>query len=505
MKINLLLLALTATLFCFGQNAITEKRIEIELEDNYTKEAVIQMGKDGFVLHARERVTPDGIRTIRYAKYDSDLNFVADKEIKVKYNQWYEDYYVDDNYLNIAYTNNKSGLFTATRYDNKTGEIKEFTGKFDKGVKIIKYTVLNGNFHFLCVKKKSLLTIVVNIDNQSTIVNPLDIEIKYPQTIIVNNFQPMKESNEVSLSFNYFQSRLNFKSQLLVLGEKGEVIHSHETTEINGFYLTNASISKTGKDDYVAVGNFRIERPNSNRWPEITTNGMYIAIFTEGKLDKIKFYNFTELKNFFNYKSEKEQAKIEKKIDKAESKGKELIFKYLLANHPIAKIDNDFLLVSEAYYPTYELRSSSSSNGSTSTQEVFDGYQYTHSFIIRFDKDANIIWDQSMEMFLFYKPFKPKLFSEISIDEKGNINMVYANLMRIKSQTIDANGATILNTNANIINTGNEADKVRYSNSKIDYWHDTYFINYGVQRIKNTEVNGKKVKRLIYFVSKVKL
>ena len=43
---------------------------------------------------------------------------------------------------------------------------------------------------------------------------------------------------------------------------------------------------------------------------------------------------------------------------------------------------------------TYRTVTTTNSNGSVSTREVFDGYQYTHAFMVRFDEIKQITFDE---------------------------------------------------------------------------------------------------------------
>ena len=309
----------------------------------------------------------------------------------------------------------------------------------------------------------------------------------------------MEKSNELTLSIDFRESSKEIKSYFVILNDKAEITTFYDLSQTEGKYIVNSTATKVGDNNYIVTGNFSLGRSAT------LSNGLYIAIIKDGKVDKINFYNFTELKNFFSYKSEKEQAKIEKKMDRAEARGKELIVSHFLASHDVSKIENDYFLLAEAYYPTYRTVTTTNSNGSVSTREVFDGYQYTHAFMVRFDKDANIVWDQSVKMQLLYKPMNVRRFVNVSKTEQGNVSLVFADARVIKSKTFDFNGNTVNEVNSELIETGDEDDKTLRTISNIDFWYDTFFLNYGSQKIKNKGDDDQKGKRFVFFVSKVKL
>jgi hypothetical protein len=250
-----------------------------------------------------------------------------------------KDYVVDENYLYMAYTHNVSGNFTVSRYDIVSEEIKEFTSAFPKGSKILDFNVLNGVFYFFCVRKGQHTMMIVDLEKQEVNSQVLNFEVKYPKTISLSNFQVIEESNELTLSIDFRESTKDLKSYFVILNDKAEITTFYDLSQTEGKYIVNSTATKVGEKDYIVTGNFSLSRQTT------VSNGLYIAIIKEGKIDKINYFNFTELKNFFSYKSEKEIAKIEKKMEKAEAKGKELIVSHFLATHNVSKIENDYLFV----------------------------------------------------------------------------------------------------------------------------------------------------------------
>ena len=73
----------------------------------------------------------------------------------------------------------------------------------------------------------------------------------------------------------------------------------------------------------------------------------------DNKFNNIKFYNFLDLKNFTDYMSDRKQAKIERRKEKAKKAGKEYALKYLMASHRIMTDGKDYFYLGEAYFPVY--------------------------------------------------------------------------------------------------------------------------------------------------------
>jgi len=168
-------------------------------------------------------------------------------------------------------------------------------------------------------------------------------------------------------------------------------------------------------------------------------------------------------------------------------------------------LDEGYLFIGEAYYPTYRTETYTTySNGVavTQTRQVFDGYQYTHAVVTRYNKYGEMVWDQIFEMYPSYKPFFVKRFISIAEGDQDALNLVFASRSRIVSKSFSYEGEVISDRTSDPIETGLDGDKTKWSNSNVDYWYDDYFIAYGRQKIKNKEKGQRK--RFVYFVNKIK-
>ena len=76
----------------------------------------------------------------------------------------------------------------------------------------------------------------------------------------------------------------------------------------------------------------------------------------------------------------------------------------------------------------------------THTEQVFDGFQYTHAVLVNFDSEGKIVWDQCFEMWPAYKPFYVKKFISLAQDNEDAINMVFVSKEQICSKSIDYSG-----------------------------------------------------------------
>src|SRR5688572_18206957 len=120
--------------------------------------------------------------------------------------------------------------------------------------------------------------------------------------------------------------------------------------------------------------------------------------------------------------NEKQQEKIEKKKEKKEASGEELNLSFYVTVHDITVKDGEYFFLGEFYYPTYRTESYTTmgANGTMVThyRRVFDGYQYSHASVAGFDMSGKLLWSNTFEMWLNYKPFKVKQFIRMTQEEE---------------------------------------------------------------------------------------
>ena len=178
---------------------------------------------------------------------------------------------------------------------------------------------------------------------------------------------------------------------------------------------------------------------------------------------------------------------------------------YRMVIHNIIEKEEEYIFIGEAYYPTYRTESYTTFvNGvsSTQTRQVFDGYQYTHAAIASFDQKGNMNWSNTFEMWLDYKPYSAKEFITVSTYD-NKVSMIYINGSVIKSTSFK-DGQAVTDKNIEIVNTGDENDKLKWTTSaETDYWYDDNFIASGFQKIINSKERIGNKRRKVFFLNKI--
>ena len=238
------------------------------------------------------------------------------------------------------------------------------------------------------------------------------------------------------------------------------------------------------------------------------SRGLFITSIDANGDQKTKYYNFGDLKNFFNYMKARRSNRIKERIERRKIRGKKIRFNYRFLIHEVIEYNDQVIVLGEAFYPQYSSISSATFQGFYYPRwgdQVFDGYRYTHAIIIGFDRDGNLLWDNSFEID-DVKTYNLEQFVRFDVQE-DKIVLLYLYDNQIRTKIIHDNdvleGKTI-----DPIRTLYENDvvvKARRNTSQLDYWYGDNFYAYGVHEIENEAPGGGVERRRVFFVNKINL
>ncbi len=273
--------------------------------------------------------------------------------------------------------------------------------------------------------------------------------------------------------------------------------------------LNNGRIIDSSTGANLIAGTFAAKRRTE------TSRGLYIADLEKEEDDRVNFYNYANLDNFFNYMREKRKNRIQKRIARKKIKGKKLKFSYRLYVQDILKHNNQNILIGEAYYPTYNTQSYSYTGygnfnpgynrnrfdrGGT---QSFDGYKYTHAVLMGFDDNGKLLWDNSFEI-SDLKTFQLKTHVHVGFSGEQIVMLyLYDQKLQVK----------IIKESEIIEGKFSEALKLKYENDEmksnsedlegLEKWYRNTFYAYGVNRVKNLKDDNIQLNRKVFFINKI--
>ncbi len=505
MKNTVLLLIISLYMTVTVKSQISyENRVEFELKDGYSNEQIFEFGKSGFIISSVNEKSTDNETEWKFEKYDINLKPVKSQSVLLNNKLSIDETFTNKERMHSLFKDRK-GNFALLTIDALNLEVTKVEGYLPSKTFITDMTIL-GDFAFLNTKiKKSPVIISINWKTGDQKLIPIKIDNISSKKTILTNAQVLEDSNEVFVYVKTIISKKKSNIYIVRLNDKGEKKDISSLTKNTERNITNISASKLKEDKYIFTGTYSTKKTN-------LSEGLFFCLSEKNEVKFIEFYNFTDLDNFLSYLPEKKQERIEKKKSRKEKKGKELKFNYSIYGHDLIELDDGYLFLGEAYYPTYRTHTYTTThfvNGTprttTHTIRTFDGYQYTHAILSKFNKNGELLWDEIFDMWSTYKPFYPKKFISISEKTPNSLKLIFASRSRITSKSFDFNGAIIHDTQSEIIQTSFEGDKTKKSFSNINYWYDNYFIAFGSQKIKNkVDKKNSKKRRKVYFINKIK-
>lgn len=478
-------------LLAVGQVKIAES-VEIDLEKGASTSYKIKtFGKDGFVTYNDLPTPKAGIKTYSHTFYNNKLEVEKTVDIQQNVNfKLLHSLSTDNAVYQVFFKTN--GTYNVVKFLSN-GSKQEYNFKLLPKFRSSVGYILNNNLIMAGTVKSNATLFVVNLeDGTSKLINFLkyfkgSTQIKY--------LQYLKEEEEIHLWVSKLVAGKP-EYHLMIIDNEGNVKGNPAAfTSIQGKIIDEISSKKLGNGDYLITGSYA---EKSYGYAE----GFFITKMSDNVIETPKYTLFTKLEKFFDYLPENQKNKIEKKQEKKNAKGEDLVVKYLLTLHDVVEVNGEYILLSEAYYPTYHTETYTTYvNGrpSTQTRRVFDGYEYTHATVLAFNKNLEIEWDNIFPMDIMYRPFTVKKFINMGI-EKDEINLIYSTGNSIKTMTLVDGEET---------NKSNE--KIKFDDDVISsrtignvvLWYDGAFLSYGVQTYKALNDDNKKEKKTLFYIQKI--
>ncbi len=226
------------------------------------------------------------------------------------------------------------------------------------------------------------------------------------------------------------------------------------------------------------------------------TNIFAKGLFSSDLTGNLKLYDFPQLSYFFDYLPARRQRRLKAKFAKREAQGKPHILRYRLLLHPILQHPQGYALVGEIYYPQYRSQTYVTNSPGSFThpdgRRLFDGFRFTHAIVCVFDRQGNLLWDNSYKLpNETYPELVPQV--EAGVLPDGRIAMVYLEDEELHHKTVKP-GASISDEEKFKVRTQSETEKLVGSNREgVSYWYGNTFVAFGFQRIRPAQGESRTV------------
>ncbi len=251
-------------------------------------------------------------------------------------------------------------------------------------------------------------------------------------------------------------------------------------------------------------GGFQYIAGTYSRKPSEYSRGLYLSKFMNGRQQFIKYHDYSDLTNFFGYMNPKREQRVLDRIKRKREKGRKPNFSYRLMVHDIIRRGDEYLMIAEAYYPRYNNTNLSRYGYSSAPMTPgFTGYQYTHAILVAFDRNGEILWDNSFEI-NDIETYSLQEFVAVNVLE-DKVVLMYLQENIIRSKVVKGNevyeGKTF-----NPVMLSNPTDELKSRDPEVEglrKWYGNIMYAFGEQRIYNNSAAFGRNSRRVFYINKV--
>ena len=478
-------------------------RVEIPLSEEGESYTLVSAGKDGVFLFRELDRDEQGNKVIQVMRLDDSFDVQWVRRQSIESNYEYIDHYYKDGRAYLLFNNFKTK---------------------NRNLALVTWDLL-GNIEDLPIRNFIPFSYFdFNATDEAILVSGY---FNYRPIVIFYNFSeriPRVLPGLFNDRATIAELRINDNDTFDVL-LTGRTLDKKNTIFINTFDMTGNLVKKITLDtdryhnllfgrSQLMEGNSQIVAGVYGRFNSEYSRGLFVANVNQFGEQKMKFYNYAELKNFFSYMKARREQRVRDRIERRKIKGKRIKFNYRVLVHDLIESEDQYILLGEAFYPKYRNVSGGSSGGFFnpvwtvnrglySSSLVFDGYRYTHAVIMGFDKSGNLLWDNSFEINDVLS-FELEQFVHAA-SSGDNLALLYVFDNQIRTKII--HGSEVLEGKELLdIKLQYDSDHVDEGATRIqglEKWYDNVFLTYGTQTIKNVQVRGVELERNVFFINKV--
>ena len=489
--LEVLLVSFLVTNYAAAQS--NSVRVEIPIRPNQTRPLVVPMAELGFaVLDVRppNLLEPSNVMTV--TGYDSNMQQQWQESITHNKRLSLRLYEYQEGKVYLIFGNQSREEVEFFVFDPKNGKVNKHTFLYLDNLIIEDFTVIKDNIYILGTLKRLPVLLEFQLDTKKIAPFAMAVSAKNVEVLEILKNGDSQVGATISMEVNRSKQLLT-KTFDLNTGEGHEFV----VKPSQEYDLLNGKVTVLNAQDKLVMGTYGYHnRPQSQ--------GMYVAGYVGNREVIKKYHQFTEMSNFFSFLGDKEQKRIEVRATKKAEKGKDIKLKYRLLVHNAIAHNNQYIMLGEAYYPTYRserYRRYGPRGYHYDTRIVFDGYKFTHAVVAAIDKRGELVWDHSFKI-NDTKTFQLKERVKLLAQEEV-ITLIY-NLEGEIFQLQIKNGKILDEAKGVDVNTTFVSDQVRNSDlGEAEYWYDHYFLAWGFQKIKNNQGESDKNKRNVFYINKL--
>jgi hypothetical protein len=447
-------------------------RLELPMEPFTSDVQLLAMPEDSSIILLVERDPKfTGASTYTFQKLDRELKSSWVKPLEVEerfdfrllcgegpmvYALFQEEY--TSNKLWVAALNSRTGEIRTTSFDTKLPH------------EIYGMKVLDGSVFVTVQIEQHLTVLLLNLRAGEfqflpAVYEPVESQLTFLADSVAKQIKFVVSQN------NGVKSRLQVKQ----ISPQGKLLHSEFVQAESNRSLLTAQLSSGDSTHRLMTGTYALRDIHYSQG--IFATDLTQGLTPTGTRPSLRFYDFLNLKHFFDFMSPNRQARLRQRSARRLAADRELRLHYRLLMHDLLPSPEGYVLVAEVYFPHY--RYANSGLGFVGSPRTFDGYRTTHAIVCGFDHSGNLLWDNT---FVLNDVERRNLEETVRIrplPDGQRFVLTYLDEHRIRYKVIDRTTPSPNDLHTAVLTTL--------------AWYGSRFLAYGYQHVRVPNWNGRDV------------
>lgn len=471
------------------------KRIELKNDANHEESyEIMPLEERGMLLTVRQTgyYTSSSTR-FSFKRYTTELNeqWTVEFTPDIRYTPLVS--YQNKQYLYWLFHEHDSEKYMIMRLSLEDGVTETFDGKILYGLDVQHFKVLDGQAYIGGNHRNKPVVMVFSFFDQTTKVLPG----LYANHIEISSIELDEERREVHVLVHSMRRQCEFSVRSYSYDSKPLRTVSYENANVS---LISGKMLRINDEESLLVGNYSVDcTPYSQ--------GVYITRINHAdngpaNPDNIRYLEFSELKNFFNYLKPKHQERMWAKVLRRKEEGKGIKFRYRLLVHDLVRTNEGLMLLAEVYYPQYRGTALPyGSGGGRMVDRYFEGFRYTHAFMCGFDKEGNLLWDNSVSI---QDVESSELTEKVQVSQQGDkFVLAYPKKDEIKTEVIQRNKTLKEQENFSLKASLENGKILNTEQQNVMAWYGQYFLACGFQKIAADKEGFSPNQRDVFYINKL--
>lgn len=506
-------------LITFFSHAQSVKRVELPSPNGSDTYHTISLGKQGVLL-----VSQTSKNSFNLQKFNPDLNRDWSIEGTVENGLDFVKSSFDGQSVFLLFSRARTDFYQIVKVNIGPGYIENYYLSSVDKFQITDFQTLGYSvFMAGTVRDEPLLIYTHLLNKQSKIL---------PGVTQSNSVIQSVEIDTTHRAVNVCYATKKGKEILLIaktFDENGISIGQAMIKPDDDYSLLNGRLFIINDSTKVMVGTYGYRNmQNSN---STASQGLFLTKIVYDEVEFTKYNSFTDFQNFFSFMTERQQEKMQRRIERKKGDGNELKLDYRLLVHDIIQRNDDYLIVGEVFYPEYKYNNNgmygmNSFWGSPFSSsfispfgysrlynpyfydpfynsrrynngQIFNGFIYTHAIVASFNNKGDRLWDNCFP-FDNLKSMELKEKIRVKLNNDSSIALSYSDKGLINSKVFVRDKA-LSEKQTLAVTTDDRAEQIKStSTDEVLHWYDNYYLAYGYQKIA-----GADGRRSVFYMNKI--